>query len=111
MSFWKSFIVTMSISFTSIIAFGETAEKISSLGLVDMQCKVSSQPMKNANGVWSSSGDQRVSNKLVIAGNQKEAIQILLNKLISFKITADKEYFLGRDDAGGVSAILDISCN
>lgn len=111
MSFWKLIIMATSISFISIVVFGGTAEKISSLGLTDMQCKVLSQPMKNVNGAWSSNGDQRVSEKLVIAGNQREAVQILLNKLTSFKIKTDKDYFLGLDDAGGISAVLDITCN
>ncbi|MBK9321588.1 MAG: hypothetical protein IPM97_01290 [Bdellovibrionaceae bacterium] len=110
MNLLKPTVVTLTIFFTAIASFGGVADKINSLGLSTLTCKVSTLGIFNANGVWSTTDERNEITKIVIASNQKEAIQILLNKLIVFKIKTDQEYFVGQGENDGLFAITDISC-
>lgn len=112
MCFWKPTIVTTAILFTSMFAFGGVEDKISALGLSTVNCKIAAQGVLNANGTWTNVGERKVISKVVIASNSKEAVQILLNKLVIFKkIQTDQEYFLAQDELGEVFAVADVSCN
>ena len=110
MSFWKPSIVTLSILFTSVMSFGGVMEGVKSLGLSAINCKVTKQGIFNANGTWKNTDERTESNNLVIASNSKEAAQIILNKLVLFKIKTDQEYFVGQDENRAIFAIADILC-